>query len=182
MPQFCINLPDKDSHPYWQLDEFARGYVESMFFTNCDTGDEREDLANELGVGRLTRESVANIRADCSAFLGHTMPDGCCVRQWLDRAPEYDDGQAGIDFWLTRQGHGVSFEDRPELGADLFEPTPEYLAANPGLGGWQTRRDDTEQGPCKGTIAEGLAEAAREIGEVYPEIWRGWIYYRSAAA
>jgi hypothetical protein len=101
-------------HAFYGLDDFARGYVEAMFFTNGDTGSEDEDLLNRLGVERLTRASVKAIARDCGAFLNSDALGGK-VRLWLDDAPQYDDAQAGRDFWFTRQGHGVSFMDRDEL-------------------------------------------------------------------
>ena len=112
MPQFILNGPS-DS------DDFVAGYIEAMFFTNGDTGDERENLLNDLGTERLTRAARASIKADCRAFLSHVMPDGCFARQWLDRAEGYDDKQAGRDLWFTRQGHGVGFWVRDELAEEL---------------------------------------------------------------
>jgi hypothetical protein len=124
MPDFELNANYRGSHPFYALPDFAKGYVEAMFFTNGDTGDEREWRLNDLGVERLTRAAVKDIKADCNAFLGHIMPDGCFVRQWLNRfADDYDDAQAGRDFWFTRQGHGVGYWDRKQLpdavGKDL---------------------------------------------------------------
>lgn len=136
-------------HPFYRLDDFARGYVEAMFFTNGDIGDDRENLLNDWGVDRLTREAVADIEKDCRAFQSKIMPDGCLVRQWLDRANEatgYDDAQAGRDFWFTRQGHGTGFGDR-------FDEIP----------------DDATR--------EGLHTAARGFGEATVEACRGWIYH-----
>lgn len=156
------------------LDDFARGYVEAMFFTNCDSGDSNENKANELGVERLTRASVKAIKADCAAFTGYIMPDGCFVRQWLNRVNDYGDAQAGRDFWFTRQGHGCGFWDREALAVDLFEPIDPPL----GCGGWQLRDDDIEQGPCRGNLRDDLTTAAQSFGEKYVEIYRGWIHYR----
>lgn len=112
MPQFILNGPSDD-------DDFVAGYIEAMFFTNGDTGDERENLLNDLGTERLTRAARKSITADCRAFLSQIMPDGCFARQWLDRAEDYDDEQAGQDFWFTRQHHGAGFWDRDELPKDL---------------------------------------------------------------
>ena len=122
MPQFQLNADRYGSHPYYALSNFAKGYVEAMFFTNGDTGnEENENQLNDMGVERLTREAVKDIAKDCDAFLGTLMPDGCFVRQWLDRAENYSDDRAGNDFWFTRQGHGVGFWDRKELEGELQE-------------------------------------------------------------
>lgn len=156
MPEFHLNKP-RESHAFYRLDEFARGYIEAMFFTNGDTGDERENLLNDLGVERLTRASVDTIRDDCSRFLGVIMPDGCFARQWIDRLiaagpGKYGDGvsddrRAGHMFWYARQGHGVGWMD-------------DYAASN---------------SPSK-SVAEGLQQVSREFGESYVETWCGWIH------
>lgn len=151
------------------LDSFARGYVEAMFFTNGDIGDDKENRLDSLGMERLTKASVAAIANDCAAFLRHIMPDGCTVRQWLDRIDDYSDEQAGRDFWFTRQGHGVGFWDRETLNIDLF--------ASIDGNGWQLRNDEIEQGPCMGQFGELLSKAANSFGEKYVYVQRGWIYY-----
>ena len=119
MPEFLLNRsafvkgePVKSGyvHPFYTLDTFAKGYVEAMFFTNGDTGDERENLLNDWGVEKLTKASVDTIRKDCEAFQAKARED-------LDEAYDedkfnYSEEQAGRDFWFTRQGHGVGFWDR----------------------------------------------------------------------
>jgi hypothetical protein len=180
MTEFQLNTPRR-SHPFYALDDFAKGYVEAMFFTNGDTGDERENLLNELGVERLTHAAIEDIAKDCNAFLGAIMPDGCFVRQWLDRVANYDDEQAGRDFWFTRQGHGAGFWDREELKGELYAPTADELAHDATLGGWMLEDESAgrfEGYHPKGNIGDFLSEAARGFGEAYVEAYRGWIYHR----
>lgn len=150
MPQFTLNTPPRRTppHAFCALDDFAKGYVEAMFFTNGDTGEDDENLLNDLGVDRLTKASVAKIKRDCDAFLTSFGHDGCFIRQWLDRANAatgYDDEQAGRDFWFTRQGHGVGFWSRDE------ETLP-------------------------GAIGEVLDEIAKGFGETYVSVSRGWVH------
>lgn len=114
MPEFILNTPAR-KHAFDSLDEFARGYVEAMFFTNCDSGHENEFIANELGVERLTRASVATIKAQCDAFQAQAAE---LLKQAYERG-DYDAEQAGRDFWFTRQGHGVGFWDRDQLDGTL---------------------------------------------------------------
>jgi hypothetical protein len=173
MPQFILNEPSSAQHPFYSLNDFARGYVEAMFFTNCDSDHSDEDKANDLGVERLTRDSIASIKADCDAFISYIMPDGCSVQQWLNHIDDYDydDAQAGRDFWFTRQRHGVGFWNRKELYIDLFESPL-------GCGGWETHDDSIEQGPYLGNLSDDLATAANSFGKCYIAIDRGWIYYR----
>lgn len=161
MPEFVLNTPPRKTppHAFYALDDFARGYVEAMFFTNGDTGDDRENLLNELGVERLTRASVAAIKSDCRRFTGQIMPDGCFIQQWINRLTEGEPGRygegvsderrAGHLFWYARQGHGVAWTD-----------------------------DYAPSGQPEQATAEGLQEAARAFGESYVETARGWIHVR----
>lgn len=116
MPEFQLNDNAKRRHLYKSLDTFTKGYVAAMFFTNGDTGDEREHYLNELGTERLTRDAVVSIINDCEKFLASLGPDARTMREWLDEANyDYDDEQAGCDLWFTRQGHGVGFWSREQL-------------------------------------------------------------------
>lgn len=144
MPEFLINANDAivSGHPYAELNEFARGYVEAMFFTNCDSGDDNEFRANELGVDALTDDSVSSIRAMCAKFEND-------MRHILERAYEWSDGAydvaaAGRDFWFTAQGHGVGYWDRAELDHTC-----------------------NMQGE---TLRDVLTREAKSYGEQYPEI------------
>ncbi len=151
MPEFQLNADRYGKHAYYKLSDFAKGYVEAMFFTNGDTGNEKnENLLNDLGVEKLTREAVKDIAKDCDAFLGKIMSDGCFARQWLDRANEatgYSDSRAGHDFWFTRQGHGTGFWDR---GATVL--------------------------PLE--IGKAFDTIAKDFGEAYCDVANSWIYHR----
>lgn len=108
MPKFQLNSAARGSHPFYALDDFAKGYVEAMFFTNGDTGEDDEFLLNHLGVEALTHDAVKAIKRDCDTFLASLPKDGH-GRTAVDLACDYC---AGNDFWYTRQGHGVGFWDR----------------------------------------------------------------------
>lgn len=118
MPQFILNKAEtRGKRWFWNtLNDTARGYIEAMFFTNCDTGDDNENLANDLGVDRLTFDSLRNIKARCDDFLSCVMPDGRTVEAWLKDEPDYSLNRAGNDLWYNQQGHGCGFWDRTELG------------------------------------------------------------------
>ena len=170
MPQFILNTPPSRAdaqravaygylkpakrravHPFYDLDEFAQGYVEAMFFTNGDIGDEtRPDRLNEMGVSRLTRASVEKIKADCDRFQVENEPllgAALCLEpggEGLEHGREaLNDRRLGQLFWYARQGHGVAFTD--DGYADCLSD---------------------------------LQEAARAFGECYVEAWRGWIHVR----
>ena len=119
MPQFQLNAAARGQHPYYALDDFAKGYVEAMFFTNGDTGDEREDRLNEMGVERLTRASIARIKRACDTFQAEHVD----LLMLAYATGEYTPEQAGRDFWFTRQGHGTGFwaRDLGKTGDKLTE-------------------------------------------------------------
>jgi hypothetical protein len=122
MPEFQLN---DNGHGF--ANAFMSGYVEAMFFTNGDTGDDNEHLLNNLGTARLTKAARKRIGADCRAFLSHIMPDVCFAQQWIDRFPKNTAEAAGRDFWFTRQGHGCGFWDgdwrdgEDDVGDELTE-------------------------------------------------------------
>lgn len=123
MPQFELNAARTGTHPYYALDDFAKGYVEAMFFTNGDTGDADENKLNNLGVERLTHGAIADIRRDCEAFWNAHKAD-------LETVAElYGIDRAGNDFWFTRQGHGVGYWYRNELPGDVRERLSDAASA-----------------------------------------------------
>lgn len=148
MPEFVLNKPRESA--YDKLDTFAKGYVEAMFFTNCDCGDEDEDKANNLGVSRLTKESIAVIERDCAAFwksneiylqIAMELEPGSDIFRYATET--LDEARLGHLFWYSRQGHGVAFTDDGDA-----------------------------------TCLEALQDAGRAFGESNVEIYRGWIYVR----
>jgi len=100
MPQF--EMPQGKGAQWASLDEFARGYVEAMWFTNSGESD---DALTGLDVDALAPETLERIASDCAAFMAK-FPNGF---------GHADDAQAGRDFWFNRCGHGVGFWDRPAL-------------------------------------------------------------------
>lgn len=114
MAEFELNMNARKGHAWHALDDFAKGYVEAMFFTNGDTGDSNEWRLNEMGVDRLTRASVETIAHDCAKFVEEA---GELLTEVLDngRIRGYDEASAGRDFWYARQGHGTGFRDREEI-------------------------------------------------------------------
>jgi hypothetical protein len=79
--------------------EFIAAYIEAIVWT--DTGEiDQPSVTAELDE-TFERESVI----DCLAFFSR-------ISCYLG-----DDNiaQAGHDFWLTRNGHGTGFWDRPEI-------------------------------------------------------------------
>jgi hypothetical protein len=111
---------------YDQLDDFTKGYIEALFFTETEPGTTRDDMEDDpvvwehdvyegrikgipgdFGIADLHLDALEAIKADCREFQIKCGGDLCQIR------PEgYTATMAGHDFWLTRNGHGAGFWDR----------------------------------------------------------------------
>lgn len=93
------------------LDPFTQGYVEALFSDDATQGaimDEHGRVRH--GFADLAPETLARIIVDCAAFQAlPAMDDQTGV--FADEHNERDRADAGHDFWLTRNGHGVGFWD-----------------------------------------------------------------------
>ncbi len=112
MPAFHLDMGSSEgANQYQDLDAFTQGYVQAMFFT--DTGDQENEELENASFEELAPEALAGIIKDCRRFQEEN-------RKSIDLAVEncpsaYDDERAGMDFWYTRNHHGVGYWDR-QLG------------------------------------------------------------------
>ena len=153
MPEFV--LEDRDSIEFRELPDFVQGYIECIFFTNAScipmsefwTAESQEriregqadgDLPSDAGFLDLDKDSLARIIADCEAF----QRDAADLLAQAYATEEYDEAQAGRDFWFTRCGHGVGFWCRDGI---------DYRSLQEGDGG--------------DSIGDQLSEIARKAGE-----------------
>jgi hypothetical protein len=122
---------DGAASAYDQLDDFTKGYIEALFFTENAPGltrdmeweltengieffDDDGDVViaegafpSDFGIADLHLDALEAIKADCREFQIKCGGDLCQIR------PEgYTATMAGHDFWLTRNGHGAGFWDR----------------------------------------------------------------------
>ena len=83
---------------------FLDAYINAAFWTSYDDDDIfGMPLVMNYRVGDLSGEDMDKMIEDCAAFLAKAdIPDNLLP-------------QAGHDFWLTRNGHGAGFWDRPEV-------------------------------------------------------------------
>ena len=94
------------------LSDFVRAYIAAALWTTVSEDDNgnrtSEFLDGSYSADDLTDEALAKVMADCKAFQDTTKD----VLDGLKRIA-YNDSYAGHDFWLTRNGHGAGFWDRP---------------------------------------------------------------------
>lgn len=100
------------------LNEFARAYVEAIFFT--DAGPDAEEELQDKSFEDFAPKTVEKLIAECAAFERDN-------KELLDQAG--DSAQNGHDFWLTRNHHGVGYWDRDypkAIGEALTEEAHDY--------------------------------------------------------
>lgn len=101
-----------------ELDLLIDGYIEAMRVTDGGPDHPVFDCA------ALSREAIVVARTDCSRFFHR-------AKSLLDRAvrrPGFTWKAAGIDFWLTRNGHGSGFWDETVLQSDGLGRELSYFA------------------------------------------------------
>lgn len=114
MPEFTLDHGTRDAGQRFQaLDEFTQGYIEAMFFTETGTSDDG-DMENAT-VADLAEETWRRIESDCKRFMDNVV---------IVVAIDGREGEAGRDFWYTRNGHGAGFWD-----GDWPEPFAGMLSA-----------------------------------------------------
>lgn len=93
--------------------EVAQGVTSADFFEDAESASEGGSIPCDLDESDIAPETLAVIVADCKAFQEANAADLAQVYA----ETSYDAARAGHDFWLTRNGHGAGFWDRPELDA-----------------------------------------------------------------
>jgi hypothetical protein len=84
-------------------DAMTDAYIEAIYFT--ETGDGGQPPAD----ADLTEQTRREAWAAC-----HRLRLACAGHDGIDLG-QYDPTQIGHDLWLTRNGHGAGFWDRPEI-------------------------------------------------------------------
>jgi hypothetical protein len=113
MPEFILEVGEANDATalFESLDAFTQGYIEAMFFTSTGPDNAEEGLG-EAEVSQFAVSALESIKAQCERWQAKHAA-------WLEMAYErdYDEEQAGRDYWYCSQGHGVGFWDRKPLEA-----------------------------------------------------------------
>jgi len=113
MPEYKLDLGDVEStQRFAALDRFTQGYVTAAFWT----GDEDSSIP-VMSFSQLSPDALKTMVDDCAQFQKENAAALAVAYQggqWSpthDRYP-YDERSAGVDLWLTRNGHGAGYWDR----------------------------------------------------------------------
>lgn len=93
------------------FDKFVKAYLVAALWSETD--DAGDPLDSDFGVDDLVVESRQSAEKDCDKFIIENATDLQLAFDGYTLTGEwsvYD--QAGHDFWLSRNGHGVGFFDR----------------------------------------------------------------------
>lgn len=115
MPEFIME--GIDSPAFSALGEFEQGYIQALFFTSeqdcpnqcerCDCG-ECSGVPAHCGFDDLSPGALESILADCRRFRELAGDD--LLSRAVETSPSGRDLESlGMDFWYTRNGHGVGF-------------------------------------------------------------------------
>lgn len=132
MPEFILDHGSAEhARAFNALDGFTQGYIEALFFTEeerlCEEGkrdmpsvvvntatmETRFEGGESFGFSDLAPDSLARIIAECAQFQ-----NAHASLLEMAYARNYDEEQAGRDYWFTRNGHGVGYWDRKPLEAE----------------------------------------------------------------
>jgi len=105
-----------------ELDEFTRAYLLCALWTwdeNAPSGQYEFSGRPEELFPRFSDEALERAKADCAKFQSEN-------REML-AAFQPKDAHNGHDFWLTRNGHGAGFWDRPQTAESKFEELGDLL-------------------------------------------------------
>lgn len=114
MPTF---YPEHDNPRGHNLDAFTRGYLGAAEWLARNWQDGRDDpdlTRDERSRCRgFTRKAIAEAKRDCKAFQKHNRADLATYYEISGK----DEESAGVDYWLSRNGHGAGYSDRGDGGA-----------------------------------------------------------------
>ena len=96
--------PEATFHEILDLETFVEAYLEAAAFLVED------DWIGKVSSSDFTKQARARAEKDCAKF----------IRMAAIALAGSDMEQAGHDFWLTRNRHGVGFWDRPRFYGPAF--------------------------------------------------------------
>lgn len=111
-----------------EIDQFTQAYIVCALWSSTD-GNENP-LDDNYDETDLVEETVKRIVNDCKIFQiaqAKLLQQAYQSDVWI-MGERYNAGDAGHDFWLTRNGHGAGFWDRGlgKIGQDLTDACKAY--------------------------------------------------------
>jgi hypothetical protein len=110
-----------------KLDAFTRQYIETALWSTTDNSDDSggEPLDKNYSASDIAPETMELMIEDCADFQERYIE--------LLSNSGIDDGQAGHDFWLSREGHGTGFFDESTIDEEFQDPLQEAAESYGGF-------------------------------------------------
>jgi len=158
-------------------DAFTQQYIETALWSSNDESDDSggEPLDKNYSPSDITVDTLRAMIADCKKFQTE---NAVMLARAYASGKNYDAGNAGHDFWLTRNGHGAGFWDRglPKTVGDALSKAAEKfggfdLFVDRGKI-WASEVRATKRGHTKGTPSKSEMISRSKLAEMmYP--WGG---------
>lgn len=105
MPQFKMapNLSHNIKANSAIFNAVYAAYIEAVYFT--DTGEDEQPPSD----AEMSPHAQFIAMSDCAEFLAQCVDNGA-LSEYSESLSTWE--QFGVDFWLTRNGHGAGFWDR----------------------------------------------------------------------
>ena len=118
---------------------FTRAYIAAMFFTTTDNSDDSggDPLDDNYSIEDIDSETLASIIEDCAKFVEVNSKhfedaddEQCSDGVWTAEQ------SAGLDYWMTRNGHGTGFWEssrQEKYGKENAQAMDEYSKKSSGI-------------------------------------------------
>lgn len=109
-PEWC-NALDTITNAY-RVKTFIRHYIVAALWSSC--AEDGTPLDSDYNPDDMSSDAMDRMTNDCISFMskiGYISGDGAVKP--LAKIDQIE--QVAHDFWLTRNGHGAGFWDRPEV-------------------------------------------------------------------
>ena len=115
-----------------EIEEAVGGYIDCALWSSSTGTEGGPEYFDELDAD-LSEESKHEMRVDCEDFIKSNSED---IALFLALSLDHTPRQVGVDFWLTRNGHGAGFWDRGagDVGRRLSEASKAYGSSDVYVG------------------------------------------------
>jgi hypothetical protein len=101
-----------------EIDSFTQAYVDAMLWASCD--DDDVPLDKNYSIDDIAESAMIKIVADCKKFQEENASDIATIPYRRTNDGNWSGKeQCGHDLFLTRNRHGVGFQDRDYIDEDV---------------------------------------------------------------
>jgi len=105
-----------------EIDAFTQAYVDAMLWATSDNSNDQggEPLDKNYSIDDIAESAMEKIVADCKRFQEENASDIATIpHRYTNDGDWSGEEQCGHDLFLTRNRHGVGFQDRIFIDEDV---------------------------------------------------------------